>query len=72
MTNSSVKKQGPIRTGFVGPAVIVGVVVWLYFLLLFDWQLRIAMQFVGTYLNGAEVNVTSVRTSFIGATFRAE
>ncbi len=58
------KKQGPIRTGVVLPLTltIAGIVLFSTFLL--DSAIEKAIEFVGEKINGAEVNVASVETSF--------
>ena len=73
MTNSSdsspapkpVKKKGPIRTGAVVPTLILFVLLAVYFKLFFDGHLRRGIEFAGTHINGAEVDVGRVHTSFI-------
>jgi uncharacterized protein (TIGR03545 family) len=64
------KKVGPIRTNVVIPTVVFIACVYLYFALLFDSHLRWAFEYVGTTVNGAEVNVGDVDTSFWDAHFR--
>lgn len=66
------KKKGIIRTGAVGPAILAGVGLFLYFTLLFDWQLKMAIEYAATHALGAEVDVGRVRTSFLHGTFLME
>ena len=72
MTNSPskppVKKaKGPIRWEAVIAATVFSVLVGVYFSFFFDGHLRRALQYVGTQVNGAEVNIASLSTSFIRA-----
>ncbi|MGE4233013.1 MAG: TIGR03545 family protein [Bacteriovoracia bacterium] len=69
---STTKKVGPIRAGVVGPFLIISVVIGLYFTFLFDQNLRWAFEYVGTQVNGAEVDIGRIKTSFIHASFLAE
>lgn len=68
MKNISVKK-GPIRTGAVVPTLIVFVLVYLYFFLFFDHNLKSATEYLGTQMLGAEVDVARIHTSFLNASF---
>lgn len=63
------KKLGPIRTGAVVPVTVIFVLSYLYFAFMFDAHLRRGIEWVGTMVNGAEVNVADVRTSFWGGSF---
>lgn len=72
MTNSPSKPpvkraKGPIRWEAVIPATVFSILVGVYFSLFFDGHLRRALQYVGTQVNGAEVNIASLRTSFFRA-----
>lgn len=67
MTNSTDKTKGPIRTGAVIPSVILIALVAVYFSFFFDANLRSALEYVGTQVNGAEVDIGSVRTSLLHA-----
>ena len=60
---------GPIRTGVVVPLLIIGLGTFLYFKFLFDANLRWVMEFAGTKINGAEVNVRDFRSSFLDGSF---
>lgn len=75
MTTSTVKppkKQGPIRTGAVVPALILTILLAAYFSIFFDGHMRRALQYAGTQINGAEVNIASLRTSFWRADLQIE
>lgn len=61
------KKQGPIRTGAVVPALVLTVLLGVYFSFFFDGHLRRTLEYAGTQVNGAEVNIASLRTSFLRA-----
>lgn len=67
-TTDNVKKkkaQGPIRTGVIIPLTIVIVLFAVYFKYFFDNHLRKGIEYGGTQANGAEVNVSSLRTNFL-------
>lgn len=61
------KKKGPIRWEAVIPAAALTALVAAYFSLFFDGHMRRGIEFVGTMINGAEVNVGRLSTSFLGA-----
>lgn len=61
------KAKGPIRWEAVIPAAIVTAAVGAYFTLFFDGHIRRAIEYVGTQVNGAEVNVGRLSTSFLSA-----
>lgn len=71
MTNSTnskpVKKYGPIRTGAVVPSLILAAILGAYFTLFFDGNLRRGLEYALTHINGAEVNIGRIATSFLGA-----
>jgi len=59
-----IKKQGPIRTGVLVPFIIVISVIVLFNILLLDRTIKSTIEYLGEKANGAEVNVSSVNTSF--------
>lgn len=61
------KKKGPIRFEAIVPVAIVFALMFAYFKFFFDHHIKLAIEFGGTYANGAEVNVGSLKTSFINA-----
>lgn len=61
------KVQGPIRTGAVLPAIVLTALLGTYFSFFFDGHLRRVLEYVGTQVNGAEVNIGYLGTSFIRA-----
>lgn len=63
------KKKGPIRWEAIVPVLIISVIGYAYFTWYFDNHLRRLVEYVGTQANGAEVNVASIRTSFLRASF---
>ena len=73
MTNSpnnvTKKSKGPIRTEAIVPAVCFVVLIVLYYIFLFDWHLRSGLEWIGTQANGAEVNIGSLDTSIVKASF---
>lgn len=64
-----VKKQGPIRFEAIVPVLILSAITFIYFTYYFDYHMKKVVEYVGTEANGAEVNVDSVRTSFIRGSF---
>lgn len=72
MTNSTdkakkPKKTGPIRWEAVIPTTVILIVIGVYFHLFFDGHMRRALEYIGTQVNGAEVNIGRFRTDFFGA-----
>jgi uncharacterized protein (TIGR03545 family) len=61
------KAKGPVRTEAVVPALILTLLVGGYFKIFFDGHVRRLMEYVGTQVNGAEVNVGYLTTSFLNA-----
>jgi uncharacterized protein (TIGR03545 family) len=57
-----------IRYEAIIPFIIVVALIWAYFFFFFDSHVRRALEYVGTQANGAEVNISDVRTSFWNAT----
>jgi uncharacterized protein (TIGR03545 family) len=63
-TEKKNKPKGPIRTGAVIPFIIVVGTIILFNLFLLDSTIKKAIEFAGEKVNGAEVNVGNVNTSF--------
>lgn len=63
------KKKGPIRFEAIIPVLIITTITFVYFSYYFDNHLKKLFEYVGTQANGAEVNVDSVRTSFLKGSF---
>ncbi len=58
------QKSGMIRKGAVVPFIVFVTVVVVFNILLLDGLLKKSMEFLGSKINGAEVNVASVETDF--------
>ena len=63
------KKKGPIRFEAIIPVLILSIITFAYFSYYFDRHLKKLIEYVGTQGNGAEVNVASVKTSFLKGSF---
>lgn len=63
------KKKGPIRYEAIVPVLVLSLLTYLYFTFYFDHHVKKVIEYVGTQVNGAEVNVDGVRTSFVMASF---
>jgi uncharacterized protein (TIGR03545 family) len=63
----NIKAKGPIRFEAVIPALILTLLVGAYFKVFFDGHVRRLIEYVGTQVNGAEVNVGVLNSSFINA-----
>ena len=63
------KKKGPIRFEAIIPVAVLSGLTFGYFSYYFDRHLKAGFEYVGTLANGAEVNVASVKTSFIKGSF---
>ncbi|OFZ13591.1 MAG: hypothetical protein A2Z20_09650 [Bdellovibrionales bacterium RBG_16_40_8] len=74
MTNSSVndagaepkKSKGPIRFEAAVPIAIIFLLSYFAFHFLFDLGVKKTIEWAGIYVHGAEVNVGSFNTSFLG------
>lgn len=64
MSEEKKKKTGFIRTGAVVPFLIVAIVTTLFSIFLLDGVIKRTLEYVGGRINGAEVNVANVSTSF--------
>jgi uncharacterized protein (TIGR03545 family) len=65
----NIKKKGPIRIEAVIPVTIIFFLSYVYFTYYFDRHMKNLFEYVGTQANGAEVNVASVKTSFLKGSF---
>lgn len=63
------KKKGPIRFEAIIPVLVLSVITFAYFSYYFDNHLKKLFEYVGTQGNGAEVNVSSIKTSFLRGSF---
>src|SRR6185437_5670974 len=57
--------KGPIRTGAVFPVLMAFVIAFVFFHFFFDWSLKRGLEWTATHVYGAEVDVGSVKTSFL-------
>ena len=58
------KKKGPIRTGAVIPFIVFTTLTIVFNIYFLDATIQKTMEFVGGKINGAEVNIGSVHSSF--------
>jgi uncharacterized protein (TIGR03545 family) len=63
------KKGGPIRYEAILPVFILSLLTFLYFTYYFDRHVKGIIEYAGTQINGAEVNVDSLDISFIKGSF---
>ena len=63
------KKKGPIRFEAIIPVLVLSIITFVYFSYYFDRHMKALVEYVGTQANGAEVNVDSIKTSFIKGSF---
>lgn len=63
------KKKGPVRFEAIVPVLVLSVLTYAYFSFYFDRHLKSLVEYVGTQANGAEVNVSGIRTSFLRGSF---
>ncbi len=64
--------KGPIRFEAIIPVFVLSLLTYFYFSLYFDQHMKKAIEYVATQGNGAEVNVDSVRTSFLRGSFNLD
>jgi uncharacterized protein (TIGR03545 family) len=69
ITDKKNKKKGPIRFEAIIPVGVISLITVGYFSYYFDGHMKKLFEYVGTEVNGAEVNVESVKTSFIKGSF---
>lgn len=62
-----VKKKGPLRLEAIIPIAIIIGLSSLYFKLFFDSNLASGLEYAGTMIHGAEVNIEVIDTSILGA-----
>lgn len=68
-TNKKKKSKGPIRFEVILPVGILCGLTYAYFTFYFDKHLKDGIEWAGTQGVGAEVNVGSLKTSFISGSF---
>lgn len=66
------KKKGPLRTEAIVPITIIVAATYLYFHLFFDTHLKLGLEYAGYNIVGAQVDVSSVKTSFIDGSLRIQ
>lgn len=64
------KVKGPIRWEAIIPFIIFSALIFFYFKLFFDSNLKSLIELVGYQATGAEVNVAKVETSFLDASLK--
>lgn len=64
------KTTGPIRWNAIVPVSIFGLLVGLYFHFFFDYNVRNTLEWIGTKVVGAEVNVGDFKTNFLQASLQ--
>lgn len=64
------KAKGPIRWEAIIPFIIFSALIFFYFKLFFDSNLKSLIELVGYQATGAEVNVAKVETSFMDASLK--
>ncbi|MCB0356628.1 MAG: TIGR03545 family protein [Bdellovibrionales bacterium] len=69
-TSKKKKAKGPIRLEAIVPFCLFIALVYLYFALFFDSHLKKALEFTGTLVHGAEVNIEDIDSSFWRAYFQ--
>jgi uncharacterized protein (TIGR03545 family) len=76
MTNKSDKNkarnQSLIRWEAILPFTIFVLIIWAYFFLFFDHHAKLALEKVATNINGAEVNIANLKTSFWNASLQID
>lgn len=66
MSDKKIKKaRGPIRYEAIIPVLILSSITFIYFSIYFDRHVKSIAEYVGTQINGAEVNIREVDISFI-------
>lgn len=66
-TPKKIKPPGPIRWNAIIPFSFFGLLVGLYFHFIFDSNVRSALEWAGTKVVGAEVNIGTFKTSLLHA-----
>lgn len=66
------KKKGPLRFEAIVPVSILFALIFAYFHFFFDGHIKSAIEYFGTQVHGAEINVADIRTSFFNARFELD
>lgn len=64
-----IKSPGPIRFEAIVPITIIIVIMALYGKFFFDANLASGLEYTGSVIHGAEVNIDEIETSLFGASF---
>ncbi len=64
------KPKGPIRVEALGTILVIAVLMGLYGKFFFDSHLKKGMEWTATYVHGAEVNISNIKTSVFGGSFK--
>jgi uncharacterized protein (TIGR03545 family) len=64
------KKKGSLRLEAIIPVSVLVCLTFLYFSFYFDSHLKRGIEYVGTQVQGAEVNIGSLDTSFFSGSFK--
>ena len=67
-----VKKKGPLRLEAIIPVAVIFALIFAYFHFFFDKHLKAGIEYFGTQIHGAEINVADIRTSFFKARFELD
>lgn len=66
-SNTQAKSKGPLRLEAIVPIFVLSALIALYFSFAFDSHLKKVLEYGATTVNGAEVNISSLKTSFLNA-----
>ena len=66
MLTKKPKKKGPLRTGAIFPTILLFAFICTYTTLFFDGHLKRGLEWAGTRIHGAEVNIGDIQTDWTG------
>ncbi|MEZ4873256.1 MAG: TIGR03545 family protein [Bdellovibrionales bacterium] len=66
------KAKGPIRFEAIIPTILITVLVGAYMTYFFDANLRSGIEWVGSRVHGAEINIANISTSFINGNMQID
>ena len=67
VNSKNIKKKGPLRLEAIVPIVIIVALTSAYFKLFFDSNLASGLEYAGSVVHGAEVNIEDIDTSILAA-----
>jgi uncharacterized protein (TIGR03545 family) len=67
VNSKNIKKKSPLRIEAIVPIVIIVALTTAYFKLFFDSNLASGLEYTGSVVHGAEVNIDDIDTSILGA-----